>query len=370
MGKSSPLLNEFLASITPKKLFSIESIPCAPDYSNHESWAALPGKKSVALLHPSEEKNNDNKYVDCFFVHPTGFFLRDWNFDLNINSATSQRTDLMLATQASVFNQECNIYAPEYRQATFAAISQDLGANSSQALEVAYSDIKKAFTYFLENYSNGKSFFLASHSQGSLHAQRLLSEPEFKNFFSKKLISAYLIGYPLEQEYLKNLAALVSNRFLEEGVVVQFQTVGENVQRSRLKFWMFDGNNYSLQKINCLATINPITFSNSNEWAKNEINSLLMPKISGISPLFDYGAVNKNNSYVREINFADDQNFYARVSKSGYLETKGPTIDKILKHDFLGEKDLHIWDYQIFWNHLRLDVKNKVINLRKNFEDK
>ena len=44
----------------------------------------------------------------------------------------------MLATQASVFNKECDIYAPEYRQATFAAIAQDLGANSSQALEVAY----------------------------------------------------------------------------------------------------------------------------------------------------------------------------------------------------------------------------------------
>ena len=102
---------------------------------------------------------------------------------------------------------------------------------------------------------------------------------------------------------------MVCDRFLEEGTIVQFQTVGENVVRSRLKFWMFDGKNYSLQKINSLATTNPITFSNSNEWAKNEINSLLMPKISGISPLFDYGATNKNNSYVREINFADDQNF-------------------------------------------------------------
>ena len=70
-----------------------------------------------------------------------------------------------------------------------------------------------------------------------------------------------------------------------------------------------------------------------------------------------------NNDFQNDMSldsFADDQNFYARVSKSGYLETKGSTIDRILKHDFLGEKDLHIWDYQIFWNHLRLDVKNKL----------
>ena len=80
MGKSSPLLNEFLASITPKKPFSAESIPGVPDYSNDESWAALPGKKSVALLHPPEEKNNNNRDVDCFFVHPTGFFFERLEF--------------------------------------------------------------------------------------------------------------------------------------------------------------------------------------------------------------------------------------------------------------------------------------------------
>ena len=38
-------------------------------------------------------------------------------------------------------------------------------------------------------------------------------------------------------------------------------------------------------------------------------------------------------------------------------------IDRILKNDFLGEKDLHIWDYQIFWNHLRKDVEKKVNKL-------
>ena len=90
-----------------------------------------------------------------------------------------------------------------------------------------------------------------------------------------------------------------------------------------------------------------------------------MPKISGISPLFDYGATKKNNSYVREINFADDQNFYARIGKTGFLETKGSTIDRILKNDFLGEKDLHIWDYQIFWNHLKKDVEKKVKKLKE-----
>ena len=32
----------------------------------------------------------------------------------------------------------------------------------------------------------------------------------------------------------------------------------------------------------------------------------------------------------------------------GLLETKGSSIDRILKRDISGMKDLHIWDYQIF----------------------
>ncbi|MDC3098124.1 DUF3089 domain-containing protein [Gammaproteobacteria bacterium] len=366
MDKSSPLVDKFFASVTPNQPFSRLTSPQPPDYGDLKSWAAFPGKKSVALLEPNTESQNKLKEVDCFFIHPTGFFLKEWNFDMNTDSATSQRTDLMLATQATVFNKECNIYAPEYRQATFAAISQNLGRNSSQALDLAYLDVKEAFRNFLENYSDGKPFFLASHSQGSLHAQRLLTEIEFKKVYSKQLIAAYLIGYPLEEEYLRNLGASVCTRFLDEGVIIQFQTVGEDVIRSRLKFWLFDGKEYCLKKINQLATTNPISFSKSEGWVKNEINSLLMPKISGISPLFDYGATNKNNSYVREINYADDQNFYARIGKSGFLETKGSTIDRILKNDYLGEKDLHIWDYQIFWNHLRKDVETKVNKLKGN----
>ena len=196
-------MNQFFSSITPEHSFSEKKPPKAPDYNNKNYWVAFPGKKSVALLDPEKESINELKGVDCFFIHPTGFFLKEWNYDLDLNSATSQRTDLMLATQASVFNKTCNIYAPEYRQATFAAIAQNLGEDSMQALELAYEDVKAAFKLFLDSHSNGKPFFIASHSQGALHAQRLFSERIFKEALSTRLITAYLIGYPLEEEYIK-----------------------------------------------------------------------------------------------------------------------------------------------------------------------
>ena len=363
MKIDSSLVNQFFSSITPDYPFSEKKPPKAPDYNNQNYWVAFPGKKSVALLDPESEPNNELKDVDCFFIHPTGFFLKEWNYDLDFNSATSQRTDLMLATQASVFNKRCNIYAPEYRQATFAAIAQNLGEDSVKALELAYEDVKAAFKLFLDVHSKGKRFFIASHSQGALHAQRLISERIFKEALSTKLISAYLIGYPLEEEFVQKIGTDISKKFLEEGSIIQFQTVGQGGKRPRLKYWMFDGDKYALQKIKKLNTTNPISLNRSKNWEKNEIDSFLMPKISGISPLFDYAARLKNDSYVRKINFAENQNFSAKISTQGYLETKGSAIDRILKKDFTGMKDLHIWDYQIFWNHLRIDVENKIKSL-------
>ena len=126
---------------------------------------------------------------------------------------------------------------------------------------------------------------------------------------------------------------------------------------------MFDGDKYALQKIKKLNTTNPIAMNSSKNWQKNEIDSFLMPKISGISPLFDYPARLKNDSYVRKVNFAENQDFSAKIGAQGYLETKGSAIDRILNKDFTGMKDLHIWDYQIFWNHLRIDVENKAKSL-------
>ena len=72
--------------------------------------------------------------------------------------------------------------------------------------------LKQHLNYFLM-HSNGKPFFIASHSQGALHAQRLLSERIFKEALSTRLITAYLIGYPLEEEYIQKLAQISQKNF-------------------------------------------------------------------------------------------------------------------------------------------------------------
>ena len=359
--KNDSMLEDFFNSISPEYSFDETRIPEEPDYSQDHYWAALPTISSVADLFPKELGKEDiQKEVDCFFIHPTGFFLKDWNFNISKETSTFQRTELMLATQASIFNEVSNIYAPEYRQATFAAIATNLEQNSINSLELAYQDVKNSFSYYVENLAEDRPFILSSHSQGSLHAQRLLSEECFKTYFDKNLIVAYLIGYPLEQDYLDYHNYKISSSENQIKAVIQFQSVGEGIKRERLKYWMYDGSGYSLQSIKKLATTNPISWDSSLDWHKSEFDSLVMPKISGTSVLMDYYRAESNESYIKEIWLPSDQEFSARISDDGYLEAKGSTIDRILGKVIGWDKDLHVWDYQIFWNHIRKNVKKRV----------
>ena len=356
--ETSRLVNDFFKSITPDYAFGEQCSPDAPDYSLEQNWAALPGKNSKAEFTPSTLKNIEvSSEVNCFFVHPTGFFLKDWNFDLNKETATYQRTELMLATQASAFNGICQIYAPQYRQATFAAISTNQHESSINSLELAYSDIKRAFEYFLFEINRNKPFILASHSQGSLHSQRLLTE--FATYLKKYMIAAYLIGYPLEQDYLSSAGFSKPTNASEPQVVIQFQTVGESGKRPRLKFWLTEGDSYKLKEPGALASANPISWQQDNLWYSSDTESLLMPKISGENVFLDYLAEGKTNGKIKELWFPNDQEISAKLSSDGLLEAKGSSIDRILKRDISAMKDLHIWDYQIFGSHIRKNAKKR-----------
>ena len=107
------------------------------------------------------------------------------------------------------------------------AMSQNLGSNSSQALDLAYLDVKEAFRYW-QNHSEDKPFFLASHSQGSLHAQRLLTEKEFKAVF--KATHRIFNWISSRGTISQNLAASVCTRFLDEGIIIQFNQWGKCYQ--------------------------------------------------------------------------------------------------------------------------------------------
>lgn len=187
----------------PEKPFSAYPAPAAPDYAKPASWAAWPGRKSAADVVPPgiETPVAANPKADVFFVHPTTYLeSTTWNAKFNEGGFTGKQLDMdVLRYQAGVFNACCRIYVPRYRQATLGAFLNP-GDDANKSFELAYSDVIRAFDYYVEHENNGRPFILASHSQGSLHATRLLQERILSNpGLRKRLVAAYIVGASLPE---------------------------------------------------------------------------------------------------------------------------------------------------------------------------
>ena len=61
-----------------------------------------------------------------------------------------------------------------------------------KSLDLAYSDIKSEFEYYLKNYNNSQPVIIASHSQGTLHAAKLLKEYFESKPLQNQLVCPYI----------------------------------------------------------------------------------------------------------------------------------------------------------------------------------
>ena len=181
-----------------------------PDYTKLEFWAAHPDKWDPSDSVPAPLKNaTGNKSADVFFLHPTTFtdekFSEQGNADID-DPYLNKKTDYgSILYQASVFNETCRVYAPRYRQAHLQMYYTTDTAKALAAFELAYQDIKAAFENFLSTRDPDKPFIIASHSQGTTHAKRLLKEYLDGTPLQKKLVAAYILGIAVEKTLFANL---------------------------------------------------------------------------------------------------------------------------------------------------------------------
>ncbi len=201
-----------VACATPKKLnTAVNGIPKAPDYANPDDWAALPTKKDEADRTPTADlkDNQANAAADVFFLHPTMYTSKrndlPWNGaidDPKLNAGVDERSIL---NQASIFNAAGRVYAPRYRQAHLDAYYIDDKKLQKEIFDLAYQDVKTAFEYFLKNYNKNRPIIIASHSQGTTHAKRLLKDFFDGKALQKQLVAAYIVGIPVEDDYFEVL---------------------------------------------------------------------------------------------------------------------------------------------------------------------
>jgi Protein of unknown function (DUF3089) len=176
-----------------------------PDYSNLNYWAAHPWKKDLSDSVPADfiKTYKPDSLADVFFIHPTtltDYNDEKWNAEINDASINAKTDYSTILYQASVFNEKCRVFAPRYRQAHIRSFYTHTN-DSDNAFEIAYADVKAAFEFYLKNYNNKRPVIIASHSQGTKHAGRLLKEFFENQPLQKQLVCAYIIGMPVPVDY-------------------------------------------------------------------------------------------------------------------------------------------------------------------------
>ena len=232
------MLGKFLliaATPGPDHSFTPGHAESAPDYALESSWIAHPNVADNADWIPGGGKAHahSESSAHVFFIHPTAYLSSDhWTGTLNRNTATEENRQWTMANQASVFNLCCEIYAPYYREVSIAAYFEpDLNV-SGPAIDFAYRDVARAFQSFLQQIPDDSPFIVASHSQGTLHGQRLLQEVIDKRHERHRLVAAYLIGGTIHEHlfssHYKNIDLCKTASDIH--CVIAFDTWRENVE--------------------------------------------------------------------------------------------------------------------------------------------
>ncbi len=180
--------------------FAEQAAPAAPDYSEEQSWAALPASPGAsAVTPPGASAALGERDVDVFYIHPTtDRSASRWNQPLDDAAVNAWTDGSVIARQASVFNACCRIFAPRYRQATVLAVRAAApGGDGNLAYDLAYTDVLRAFDDYIANRNAGRPFVIAGHSQGGLLAYRLLRDRVDSTPLQAQLVAAYVVGLDL-----------------------------------------------------------------------------------------------------------------------------------------------------------------------------
>ncbi len=258
----------------PRNAYSAGENSIAPDYAKLDNWAAHPQKDDSADQTPDHIAKHTEAYqVDVFFIYPT-LYIGDkgedrWNAEVDSKKLNDKIDQSTMLFQASAFNQAGNIYSPRYRQAHLIAYTTKDTASSKKAFALAYADVKSAFQYYLDHFNHNKPFIIASHSQGTNHAEHLIHDLIDGSNLKNRMVAAYLIGMPLPKNAFKEIPPCEDE--YQTGCFVSWRTFKKGFDLPG------DQSN--------IAVTNPLTWTTDKTFAPKEMNpGALLRKFDKIYP--------------------------------------------------------------------------------------
>jgi hypothetical protein len=294
--------------------YQFKSANGKPNYSDLHYWAAHPWKwdPSDSIPKPLRKNFVKDSSVDVFFIYPTTLTGKDdyrWNApidDAEINAKTDYST----------------IFAPRYRQANLKSFYSANKDSAAIATDIAYNDVKIAFEYYLKHYNKGRPIIIASHSQGTIHAGRLLKEFFEGKPLYNKLVCAYIIGMPTPENYFTSIPSCKDS--LATGCFVGWRSFHKD----------YTADFVAKENFKSLVT-NPLLWTSATTYAPAALNKGAV--------LFKFNKIIKHDV---------DAQIHNNV-----LWTSKP---KFFGNIFFKIKNYHIADFNMFYMNIRENVHTRI----------
>jgi len=301
---------------TPQHL---EPLPSAPAYESKAAWALYP---------------EDSASVDVFYIHPTMFEGEGLPWVASLEDvALNEAVDAWpVRHQASVFEGLGRIYAPRYRQAHYRSfVLRD--SLSDAALDLAYSDVRAAFVYWMKHEDQGHPIILAGHSQGSWHGRRLLQEFFDGSALGERLVAAYLPGFDLYESEFDMLKPCQNASDL--GCYCSWMTYSTDYTPGWLAHYQSDENYVDP------VCINPISWTTTQD-----LNSPMELHLGARTERFKLKYTHKMT---------------ARVHR-GMLWLDSPDV---FGSRWLRRDNWHNGDFNLFWANIRANASERIVEFYK-----
>jgi hypothetical protein len=281
-----------------------------------------------------------------FFIHPSSYIPLALTEEANWNAkpgdrVAEDRARLFIRGMASAFNRASEIWVPKYRQAVAGAFLTDR-PEAQRAIDAAYGDVREAFRVFLASVPKERPIVLAGHSQGSLHALRLLRDEIAGRPVQARVAAVYAVGWPISIEHdLPALPVPACAAPAQAGCIVSWNSFAEPADPTMLlsrysRTPGFDGQPRGDGPILC---VNPLTGTPNGAAPANANLGTLVPRNDYSGGDLVIGAVP------------------ARCNEQGLLLIGDPPQ---MGEGVLPGNNYHVYDIPLFWKSLQRSVVRRV----------
>jgi hypothetical protein len=204
------------------------------------------------------------------------------------------------------------------------------------------TDALSAFDYYIKHLNSGRPFILAGHSQGSNIMINLMADYMKKNpEVYKRMIAAYVPGYSITPQYLKQNSELKFARNANDTqVIISYNTVAPTTKIP------------DPVVLPGAMVINPIT------WTRSEATATASQNLGGISlDTNGYAVLDARRQPKKVLGFAD-----ARIDKA-----KGELICSTVDTATLNPGNgmvaagiFHNYDYPFYYFDIRANAANRI----------